>query len=343
MADIIGLENGQYLYLLWLIPLLAAAAAVNGHRQRSASATLGNAKLVNNLIVKAPSYLYVARVLLLLSALTALIFALANPLTEGNSKKPSVKADTEIVFVLDVSKSMLSADVLPNRLAASQNFILKVMNKSNGEQIGISIFAGSANAYSPLTADYAFTSNAIRAISPNLIARQGTSLAEALKISALQYSPANKKLRFMCLLSDGEDHNSGYEKVADSLRRKGIHLFAIGVGTKNGGTIQEADPAGNISVKKGKDGSPVITQLYEQTLLAVTGGARGHYQELSDKNVIAGKLMKQVAKIQEDNRETVKGQKNCFQLCLIIALLLLAIETIISFTQKTNKSAAYGS
>jgi Ca-activated chloride channel family protein len=328
MASLIVFEHTHYLYLLWVLPALLTAAVWNYHRQTKAGRALGDAKLVNRLVNGSPRYVKPLNFILILLALAALITALANPRTPAKQMKPLAFADTEIVFVTDVSKSMLAADAAPNRLICAQSFMTAVVNSLKGELVGITLFAGNANTYLPLTDDYLFARNAINTLSPELIARQGTSLAGALKLSALQYNPAGKKLRILCLLTDGEDHSSGYGPVADSLRHKGIRLFAIAVGTEAGATIPVIDAAGNVSVKKDRNANTIVTRLNRQTLLTVAGNQRNQYLQLSDKKAAIKAFYIQLNQLQQQNRQAAIELKNNGSLFLYIALVLTGIAMV---------------
>lgn len=174
--------------------------------------------------------------LLRLLALGCLVLALATPQmhSEQTSRQAPALGSPKIVFVVDVSNSMLATDVLPDRLSQAKRVVAEAVRNLSGEQVSLVVFAGNALLYMPLTTDYKVIERACSALSPSLVAHQGTSLAEALELAGQVLGANTGQARIMCVLSDGESHRSGYIPLADSLQQAGITVVSIGVGTAAG-------------------------------------------------------------------------------------------------------------
>jgi Ca-activated chloride channel family protein len=330
MARMIYFENVNYLFLAGIIPVMLGAYFLNRRRQLRVKLEIGDERLVNNLIIGSSSSLSLFKFILLLSAFAAFIIALANPLSLIETRAEVDFTKTEIVFAVDASKSMLATDVAPNRLQHVQSLILKTVNALNSEQVGMVIFAGKASAYVPFTTDYAYVNSATKSISNNMVLKQGTSLTDALKISSAFFNTKNKNLKVLCILSDGESHSHGFEKLSDSLRKTGINLFAFGAGTTAGATLTEQIPDGTESLKKDNNGLPVISRLNEENLLRITGNNADHYFRLTDNEIAGTAFIIALRKLEYNFSQKQLGTKSYFQLFLIIGLVLLILELLLA-------------
>jgi Ca-activated chloride channel family protein len=321
-------ENTQYLYLAWIIPILVIIYFLNHRHYLKAKQKLGEKRLINNLI-KGPSvYLHFLKFMLLLLVFTALIVALANPTLPGKDTEAE-PAKKEIIFVIDISNSMLVKDDVPNRLQKVKSFILEVVKALNGEQVGIVLFAGKASAYLPFTSDYGFVNSAVKSISNKMALQQGTSLREALGISSLFFNKKDDKIKVLCVLSDGESHTGNFEKLADSLRKSGINIFAFGAGMKAGGPIANLNPDGTETIEKDKNGVIVISHLHEENLLKITGNKANRYFWLSNKDTVMTAFISELKKIPDITNKNPANEKY-FRFFLLIALFLLMLEFVLS-------------
>jgi len=259
----------------------------------------------------------------------ALIIALANPVSQIEKNIGADVSKTQIVFALDVSKSMLATDVMPSRLQQAQNFIQQTIKSLNGEQIGMVLFAGKASPYFPFITDYAYAASSTASASNNFVLRQGTSLNEALKISSSYFNLNNKDVKILCVLSDGESHTDGFEKLSDSLRKAGINLFAFGAGTASGATIPVLNPDGTETIEKDQSGANVLSHLNQASLLRITGNNTGNYFLLSDKENTKNAFINNLKKLETNTLQKEWTQKGNFQLFLVIGLFFLVLEIVI--------------
>ncbi|MCC3158587.1 VWA domain-containing protein [Hymenobacter sp. 15J16-1T3B] len=309
-------EAPHYLRYAGLLPLLLAAYALSRYyTARTAWPPAPGRR-----------WLTYARWALPLLVVLALVLALANPL--GAGRGGWVRRATQLVLVVDVSNSMLTRDVVPDRLTQARLTLGSIVRQLRSEQVGVVVFAGNAQRYLPLTTDYATVGQACSSITPALLSRQGSSLAEALTLAALVFSPDPPGNRVVCILSDGESHARRDQQVADSLLRAGIHVFAIGVGTAQGGPVWEGVPgSARLRPKLDPQGQPIRSALDAARLRRLVHEQPAGYQQLDDYEVVATRFVQAAQQLPPPAgaRRLAAGQPQ-FRVCLLVALVLLLVE-----------------
>jgi Ca-activated chloride channel family protein len=215
-------------------------------------------------------------------------------------------------------------------LARAQSFMLGALENLHGEQVAIVVFAGKAESYVPLTTDYNYVKTALKSLSTSLVAKPGTLIRDALKISSVVLQNKNNDARIISVLSDGETPESNFQPLADSIRRSGINLFAFGVGTQAGGTMVEQNQQGVGIVKRDSNGSPIISRLHEDNLLKLVKNQPTRYYNLDDKDGALAMFANELQKLQHNTQTSAIVKKDYFQLFLFIALFLLVTEILIA-------------
>lgn len=203
------------------------------------------------------------RISLKVLALVLMILALAGP--QGNPHPHPLSIEgRDVVFVLDVSRSMLAEDLKPNRLERSKLFIRECVEKFQSDRVGLVIYAGSAVVRCPLTRDYAFFLNSLSGVGPEDAEIGGTRIGDALlKVCDKLFMDEVASYRDVILITDGEDHATDLE-VSETINAKGIHLMIAGVGDKDmGARIPMTD--GTIKYQMYED-HVIWTRLQEEPL-----------------------------------------------------------------------------
>jgi len=173
----------------------------------------------------------------------------------------------DVVFVLDVSRSMLAQDAYPSRLEAAKQGIRDCLNGFNGEQVGLVIYAGSSSISCPLTADYDFLRYMLSQVEPRSVDFGGTMLLSAIEKVVDQVLDSERRgFQDVVSLTDGEDHGPDMKKVAETISDTGVSLLVIGLGDSvSGSRIPVLDDEGNtIPLKHG--GNIVYTKLQDRAL-----------------------------------------------------------------------------
>ena len=228
-----------------------------------------------------------------LTGMALIIFALAQP-QWGMSDEEIQQEAIDIVFALDMSRSMLAEDIAPNRLTASNQEVLETMNRLSSDRVGLVIFTSLSFVQSPLTTDYAAIDFFMNRLHPDQIPVGGTNISAAMQdsIEVLRGrdfeeegdSPMHRsENQVIVLLTDGEDHESSPIAAADQARQEGIRIVTIGVGSRDGAQIPAYDERGNRSgYVRDEQGERVITRLDEDTLreiAALTDGTYIHFEQ----------------------------------------------------------------
>jgi Ca-activated chloride channel homolog len=209
-------------------------------------------------------------------AFVCLIVALVNPKI-GTSLETVKREGVDIVFAIDVSKSMLAEDIAPNRLEKAKQLTTQIINNLVSDRVGIIAYAGKAVPQLPITTDYAAAKMFLQNINTEMLSSQGTAIDEAIQLSRSYYNDEEQTNRVLVIISDGEDHNDLSLDVAEAAAEEGIKIFTIGVGTEKGGPIPFKRNGIVMSYKKDQDGATVITKMNKKILAEVAKEANGTY------------------------------------------------------------------
>lgn len=254
---------------------------------------MGNQRLVDILTASHSSRLFTVKFVILLVALAAGIIAVMNPRRPGGQENVSRKG-IDIAIILDVSKSMLAADLAPSRLERARQFIVRLMDQLPNDRFALVLFAGKAYIQMPLTNDHGAAGMYVNAASPDAIPVQGTVLSDALNTGANVFNNEEKRFKTMVLISDGEDHDDNAVRTAEDLAARGVLINTVGAGSAEGAVI--IDPATG-SEKKDEAGNTVVSRLNETTLREVAAATNGIYLPLQGSDETASLLKAQLAQI----------------------------------------------
>ncbi|HBK82250.1 MAG TPA: BatB protein, partial [Flavobacterium sp.] len=258
------IEEPTYLYILLLVPLVAVFFVFNLYWKTKKQKEFGDVELVKKLIPHYSLFKSVIKFLMVIIALSALIIAIANP--RVGTKLETIKRDgIDIVFALDVSKSMLAEDIAPNRLEKSKQIINQIINNLQGDRIGLIAYAASAYPILPMTSDYSIGKMYLQSANTNMLSSQGTALNQAIN-QAVNFFDDDKQSKLLIIVSDGEDHGDDAKEAIESAVDKGIKIVTISVGTTAGGQIPIKENGKILDYKKDNEGQIVITKTNPETL-----------------------------------------------------------------------------
>ena len=187
------------------------------------------------------------------------------------------RAGVDVVFALDVSKSMLAEDIAPNRLDKSKQLITQIIDKLGSDRVGIIIYAGNAYPLLPITTDHGAAKMFLQNANPDLVSSQGTAINEALDLAKTYYNNDEQTNRFLFIISDGEDHQDDASSAIAQATKDGIKTYTIGIGTEKGGPIPLKDRGVLQGYKKDSKGEVVITKMNESTLKEIADNGNGKY------------------------------------------------------------------
>ncbi|MBK6939723.1 MAG: VWA domain-containing protein [Planctomycetes bacterium] len=271
-----GIEFAHREVLLgaWALPLVLALAWFAVRRQRRLRARILAAPMAARLLPPFSAAAYVTRMALITLALGAFVVAVARP-RFGTDVEPVEETGADLVVLLDVSRSMLSEDVFPNRLERAKTYVRDLMLRLRGDRIGVVAFAGRPVLACPLTSDHAFVKLVLEDLDPDFAPRGGTAIGDAIRLGLDLTDDVPERDKAFIVLTDGEDHESFPLEAARLAAQQKVQIFTIGIGDPVGGATIPVGAAGG-GKRLEYQGELVRSKLDESLLkdIAVaTGGA----------------------------------------------------------------------
>ena len=269
-------DNPNFLYLTLIIPFLMLINFLYMSWRKKIQDSYSDSELLEIISPNRSNFKLNLKLILECIAILFLSIGLANPKigTELNSIN---REGVDIVFAIDVSKSMLAEDVAPNRLLRSKRIISEIINSLNSDRVGIVAYAAQAIPQVPLTTDFASVKNFLQIIDTDMLSSQGTSIDSALNLAANFFDQNSETNRVLILLSDGEDHDDIPESLINLIIENNINLISIGVGQDNGSTIPIKVNGRIDSYKKDSNGEVVITKRNSEILNKIANLSGGEY------------------------------------------------------------------
>jgi len=279
------------------------------------------------------------RALKMLFDIIAIIFigiALARP-QWGASWKQKTAEGLDILFAIDVSKSMLASDIKPDRLSYTKQSLTDFVERLRGDRIGLIGFSGNAFLFCPMTSYYKGFSLALNNMSVNSLKRGGTSIEAAIKEATKAFSWALSQQKILVLISDGEQTDGDAVATAEAAARSNIQINCIGVGTREGSSIVYSGNNGDSVAVKDDVGRVVTSKLDENTLKAIAEKTGGVYVRAGDGTFGLEKIYEERLtglKKRQAEESLLRSYKEQFQYPLVVAFLALFISTTIGMTGK---------
>ena len=259
-----------------------------------------------------------------------LVIGLINP--KIGTKLETIKREgVDIVFAIDVSKSMLAEDVAPNRLEKSKQLVTQIINNLASDRVGIIAYAGKAFPQLPITTDYASAKMFLQSMNTDMLSSQGTAINEAIQLSRNYFDDEEQTNRVLIIISDGEDHNDLSIEVAEAASEEGIKIYTIGVGSENGGPIPLKRNGVVMSYKKDQSNETVITKLNKETLRLIANEAKGSYIDGSQTAAVVEQVsaILSVMDKKEFEAKEFAEYKDQFQWFLGIGLFFLILDVLL--------------
>jgi len=271
------------------------------------------------------------KLLLRTSYFALLIIALLGP-SYGVQQKDIESTGKDIFFMIDLSKSMDAHDVAPTRLERVKFELKRIADTFVSDRMGLIIFGSEAFVQCPLTKDVSAIKMFTETLNTNLISSGGTDFGPPLNLALEKLlidedKEAKPSSKIMVLISDGEDFGDETAAALREIKRYGIKVVSVGVGTEEGSTIRDG-----IGYKKDANGQPVVTRLNPSALKEVALESGGRYFEISDKINETQKLINYIDSIEGElqQRRTVDVTTNKYQYFLAASLLLMLVDALIS-------------
>ncbi len=330
------LDEKKYFYFLAIIPILVLVFMYNLYWKRKKQQEFGDLEMIKRLSPEKSIFKPILKFVVFTLAIIFVIVALVNP--KIGTKAETVKREgIDIVFAIDVSKSMLCEDVAPNRLEKSKQIISQIINQLGNDRIGIVAYAGSAFPVLPITTDYSVAKMFLQSTNPEMVSSLGTSLDDAIKVSVQNFDKDNKTQKLLIMISDGEDHSEGVDDAIEEATKIGLKIITIGVGTEKGGTIPLKENGINKGLKRDNNDEVVITKMNPTSLQAIAKATKGGYLNGNNTKEVLDYVKNALDNIQKTEFESQQftDYNSQFQWFLGIGFLFLILE-ILFLERRTN-------
>ncbi len=330
------LDTPFYLYFFSILPVLWIGYLVVARWKRNVQTRFAQSSLMEKLSPNRSKFKPVLKLLLLTLGVSFLIVGLVNPKI-GTQLETVKREGVDIVFAIDVSKSMLAEDIAPNRLEKSKRLVSAIINELASDRIGIIAYAAQAIPQLPITTDYDAAKIFLQALNTDMLSSQGTALDAALDLSGTFFDDEDQTNRVVFLVSDGEDHSEEAESAANRASAMGIRIFTFGVGSDEGAPIPIKRKGIVESYKKDMEGETVITKRNAEILEQIADAADGGYIDGNDTQAVVDFVVGTLKEMDKKEFEAKKfvSYKDQFQIFLFTGFLLILLELFL-FETKTK-------
>lgn len=296
------IEEHIYFWGLLVLPVLLLLFLSYVYWKRKTQRKFAESSLFKKLAPDQSSFKANLKFIVLSLAFACFVVSLVNPKL-GTNLETVKREGVDIVFALDVSKSMLAEDIAPNRLEKSKRIITEIVNNLTADRVGLVGYAGSAFPQVPITTDYASTKTFLQSMNTDMVSSQGTAISQALDLARSYYNDDDQTNKVLVILSEGEDHDGNAENMAEQVAEEGIRIFTIGVGTERGDPIPIKKNGKIQSYLKNDAGETVITKRDTETLQRIADIGNGSYIEGSSTSSAVDEILNELQKIEKTEFE----------------------------------------
>jgi len=330
------LDEKIWFWTLLVIPVIILVFILLQIWRRSVQRKFADNLLLKRLSPNQSLFKSILKIVILCGVFACLSIALVNP--KIGTKLETVRSQgVDIVFAVDVSKSMLAEDIAPNRIDKSKQLVTQIINSLNSDRVGIIAYAGKAFPQLPITTDYASAKMFLQNMNTDMLSSQGTAISEAIQLAKTYYDDEEQTNRVLIIISDGEDHGGEATDIAEEANEKGIKILTVGVGDTKGGPIPIKRNGVILNYKKDNKGETVITRLNEETLKEIAEETNGVYINGSNTAEVVDAIKEVLDNMDKTEFESkqIADFKDQFQWFIAFGILLLFID--IFFLERKTK------
>ncbi len=292
-------ENIEYLNLLYgLIPLFLLMVYYSKWKSK-AFKSFGEGLVKKGLIPFYSKSRENLKFLLIFLCITSMIIGISNP--QIGTKMEEVKREgVDLMIALDLSNSMLAEDIKPNRLERARQAISRLIDKLEGDRIGLIVFAGDAYVQLPITTDYSAAKLFLSTVNTNIVPSQGTAIGKAIDLSIRSFDMENGQNKAIIIITDGENHEDDALEQAKLANEKGVFVHTLGMGLSKGGPIPIYNKyKNNTGYRKDKEGNTIISKLNEQMLQEIASAGNGTYVRANNTQAGLSTLFSEINKMEK--------------------------------------------
>lgn len=330
-------EDGAYLWLLLLVPLLAAGVWwYNREIQQKREQIFGD-KLFQKLRRGFWPLGTKVRDIALYAGLAFLVTAVAGPKI-GTEVREVQRQGVDLLIALDLSASMNAEDVKPSRLDKAKYEISRLVDRLDGDRVGMVVFTGEAYLQAPMTLDYSAMRMFLNIADTEQMPTSSTDFSAAMATALEAFGAIDEDnqesnaAKVLLIISDGEDHENNYEDELQQLDEQNISVYTLGIGTEEGARIPIYDESGSrIGFKRDNQGGGVVTtRLQSQTLRSIASDGDGEYYEIRSGGSGIDAFLVRLDELQqgEFSSQEYADYKNQYQWLAGIGLAFLFVSLV---------------
>jgi Ca-activated chloride channel family protein len=329
------LEHTYYFYLLLVIPLMILGFLALNRWKNNTQNKYISSDLLKVLSPDISTFKPKVKLFLFSLFIVFSTISLVNPKI-GTELKTVKREGVDLVFALDVSKSMLAEDIAPNRLEKGKRIVSEIINSLNNDRVGIIAYAASALPILPITDDYSTAKTFLQSLNTDMLSSQGTAIIESINLAKEFYDDEEQTNRVLIILSDGEDHEVKLEDIISLVQQSGMTIISVGLGSIKGSPIPIKENNIIKTYKKNDKGDVVITKLNKELLSSISKSSKGIYIDGFNTEQVVESVVERLKEMDKKEFESKQfvAYKDQFQWFIAFAILFLSLELFV-FEKKT--------
>ena len=329
------LEHTYYFYLLLVIPLMILGFLALNRWKNNTQNKYISSDLLKVLSPDISTFKPKVKLFLFSLFIVFSTISLVNPKI-GTELKTVKREGVDLVFALDVSKSMLAEDIAPNRLEKGKRIVSEIINSLNNDRVGIIAYAASALPILPITDDYSTAKTFLQSLNTDMLSSQGTAITESINLAKEFYDDEEQTNRVLVILSDGEDHEVKLEDIIPLVQQSGMTIISVGLGSIKGSPIPIKENNIIKTYKKNDKGDVVITKLNKELLSSISKSSKGIYIDGFNTEQVVESVVERLKEMDKKEFESKQfvAYKDQFQWFIAFAILFLSLELFV-FEKKT--------
>lgn len=331
MNNAFRFEDERALLGLAVIPLLLLLYWITARYQKKQLEKWGEPTLLSRLMPDFSTSRSFLKFVIWILAIAIIVLGLARP--QFGTKMAEVKhKGIEMIIALDVSNSMMSEDIQPNRLENAKMAISRLVDRLENDKIGLIVFAGDAYIQMPVTTDYQAAKLFLNSISTQIVPRQGTAIGSAIKLARNSFTPNSDKSRAIVIITDGENHEEDAVEAAKEAAAAGVVIHTIGIGSVQGVPIPVVSEGGQKDYRKDNEGKVIISKLNEDLLRQVSEAGKGTYVRATASRTGLNTILDEMNKMekQEIRMKVYAEYDEQFLYYVGFALFLLLVDFVLN-------------
>lgn len=342
-------ENSTYLWFLLVIPFLYGLYWLYQRHQSVHRSKYFDSRLIHQLRQNYWKTGDKVRLISFMIALFCFIIALAGPKI-GTEVREVQRKGVNMMVALDLSKSMNAEDVRPSRLEKAKFEINRLINRLQGDRIGLLIFTDQAFLQVPFTTDYSALRLFIDIANSDQMPSGGTNFQNAMQTALESFESLDDQEQgnasdVLLFVADGENHGPGYETVLENLVEYGVVIFSVGIGTPDGAPIPVYDENGNLtSYERNAQGNTISTRLESQTMRNIARAGGGEYYEIRSGSDNIEPFFSKLDELErgEFSTQEFADYKNQYQVLMLIGMVFFLVTLFFPNANPLSKEIERG-